>query len=252
MKKRNYNEQALINKKELERQIEVCTLKEEFGNVEAARLITQRGRPMQDKTVCQIYATYQVFHASVIIQELFYSGRISWNRIYKTRGIYDRGTIKTGALLALENTLLMEAGMSRDEIQTLVEIEEKKDKIATVIHSNISDYYKTLDEEVQKSRSDQISRRARLKVAPSKPDILEITHTVFKRNPDVIAEVLERAQGFCERCKKIAPFIRKSDNTPYLEVHHLIPLAQDGEDTVENAIALCPNCHREMHYGIHS
>ncbi|MGO2991961.1 MAG: HNH endonuclease [Halomonadaceae bacterium] len=23
-----------------------------------------------------------------------------------------------------------------------------------------------------------------------------------------------------------------------------------GSDTVENAIALCPNCHREMHYGI--
>jgi len=22
-----------------------------------------------------------------------------------------------------------------------------------------------------------------------------------------------------------------------------------GEDTIENAMALCPNCHREMHYG---
>ncbi|MEY8786001.1 HNH endonuclease [Citrobacter freundii] len=22
-----------------------------------------------------------------------------------------------------------------------------------------------------------------------------------------------------------------------------------GEDSVENAIALCPNCHREAHYG---
>ena len=26
-------------------------------------------------------------------------------------------------------------------------------------------------------------------------------------------------------------------------------LADGGADTVENAIAVCPNCHRELHYG---
>ena len=44
-------------------------------------------------------------------------------------------------------------------------------------------------------------------------------------------------------------FNRKKDNTPYLEVHHIIRLADDGDDSVENAIALCPNCHREAHFG---
>jgi 5-methylcytosine-specific restriction protein A len=34
-----------------------------------------------------------------------------------------------------------------------------------------------------------------------------------------------------------------------LEVHHKKQLSEGGEDTVENAIALCPNCHREAHYG---
>jgi len=29
-----------------------------------------------------------------------------------------------------------------------------------------------------------------------------------------------------------------------------VPLSEGGEDTLENAIALCPNCHRKMHYGI--
>ncbi|WP_256325004.1 HNH endonuclease signature motif containing protein [Nitrosomonas sp. Nm132] len=43
--------------------------------------------------------------------------------------------------------------------------------------------------------------------------------------------------------------MRKHDGSPYLEVHHKIPLAFGGEDTVVNAIALCPNCHREAHYG---
>ena len=70
------------------------------------------------------------------------------------------------------------------------------------------------------------------------------------RNPNVIIEVLSRAGGICERCNKQAPFIKKKDNTPYLEVHHKIMLSDGGEDTVENAIALCPNCHRELHFGV--
>lgn len=71
----------------------------------------------------------------------------------------------------------------------------------------------------------------------------------FKRNPDVIAEVLIRADGVCEQCDQHAPFKRASDGTPFLEVHHIIRLADGGEDTVDNTIAVCPNCHRELHYG---
>ncbi|MGL6002403.1 MAG: HNH endonuclease, partial [Plesiomonas sp.] len=55
--------------------------------------------------------------------------------------------------------------------------------------------------------------------------------------------------GCCQKCKNEAPFNRKSDGTPYLEVHHKIFLSDGGEDTVENSIALCPNCHRELHFG---
>jgi 5-methylcytosine-specific restriction protein A len=32
-------------------------------------------------------------------------------------------------------------------------------------------------------------------------------------------------------------------------VHHRIPLAKGGEDSVDNAVAVCPNCHRKGHYG---
>jgi 5-methylcytosine-specific restriction protein A len=28
-----------------------------------------------------------------------------------------------------------------------------------------------------------------------------------------------------------------------------VMLAEGGEDTVENALALCPNCHRRLHFG---
>jgi 5-methylcytosine-specific restriction protein A len=77
----------------------------------------------------------------------------------------------------------------------------------------------------------------------------EVKSKVFIRNPYVVAATLVRAQGVCEGCKYKAPFNRVSDGTPYLEVHHIQPLANGGEDTIQNTMALCPNCHRKRHFG---
>lgn len=114
-------------------------------------------------------------------------------------------------------------------------------------------YFNEFDKNVIKSTIDNSdSRRKRLKNAEKDPSVIQVIRNEFKRNPDVVAEVLSRASGFCELCKCEAPFIKKSDKTPYLEVHHKIPLAEGGEDTVMNAQALCPNCHRKIHFGITS
>ena len=94
-------------------------------------------------------------------------------------------------------------------------------------------------------------RRKRLSSAAKMPTKIEIRTTTFRRNPDVAAEVLLRANGICEKCRAAAPFSRAADGSPYLEIHHVIHLADGGEDTVENAVALCPNCHREAHFGSH-
>lgn len=103
---------------------------------------------------------------------------------------------------------------------------------------------------VEKAKSDSSAARLRrLTRAPKRPIRIKVTMEIFLRNADVVAEVLHRANGACERCKNPAPFLRKKDGSPYLEVHHVQQLANDGEDTVDNAIALCPNCHREMHFG---
>jgi len=110
---------------------------------------------------------------------------------------------------------------------------------------------KELAEKVTKSLSDSSEeRRKRLKEANKKPKIIQIVSKGYKRNPDVIAEVLLKAKGICEQCNSEAPFIRRKDNSPYLEVHHKQTLANGGEDTVENSEALCPNCHRKAHFGI--
>jgi hypothetical protein len=78
------------------------------------------------------------------------------------------------------------------------------------------------------------------------PTRLSGPYSDFKRCPKVVAWVLVKADGRCECCNADAPFERPNGR-PYLEVHHVRTLATGGADKVENAVALCPNCHRAAH-----
>lgn len=73
----------------------------------------------------------------------------------------------------------------------------------------------------------------------------------FVRDAAVVAYVLREADGRCECCMNPAPFTKRS-GVPYLEVHHVLPLSSGGSDRISNAVAVCPNCHRELHHGIKS
>ena len=97
--------------------------------------------------------------------------------------------------------------------------------------------------------------RARSSMQPSDPPPQGNRHprrfegpgSDFVRCPMVLAWILMHAAGVCECCSEAAPFAR-ADGTPYLEVHHVQPLAEGGPDTVDNAVALCPTCHRAVHH----
>lgn len=77
------------------------------------------------------------------------------------------------------------------------------------------------------------------------------TTTVHKRDQNIVVWVLNNSGGKCESCTLAAPFTG-NDGLPYLEVHHVKQLADGGSDSTSNAVALCPNCHREMHYGVNA
>ena len=70
--------------------------------------------------------------------------------------------------------------------------------------------------------------------------------TVYVRDAYVAEHARRRAAGRCDLCKKEAPFKDKTGE-PFMEVHHVVWLARGGEDSIENTVALCPNCHRRMH-----
>ncbi|QTH65378.1 HNH endonuclease [Psychrosphaera ytuae] len=116
--------------------------------------------------------------------------------------------------------------------------------------SSIEEMHNEFNDELKKAfELESATLVEKSKSYPNKPASINTIVSVFKRNPYVTAIVLKNANGVCGNCNRTAPFKRKKDGSPYLEVHHRKTLANGGDDTVENCIALCPNCHREMHYG---
>ena len=100
---------------------------------------------------------------------------------------------------------------------------------------------------------DQVSKLRRLKsltkpqgtISPGKQSKKT---TYFDRDANIVAWVLKKSDGICESCDNLSPFVKPNGDF-YLEVHHLRRLADGGSDTITNAIAVCPNCHRELHFG---
>jgi hypothetical protein len=76
------------------------------------------------------------------------------------------------------------------------------------------------------------------------PDRVITTGIAYARDPKIREAVKKRAKGKCEFCGTLG-----FKSVPYLECHHIIALADDGADRMTNVIALCPNDHREAHFG---
>ena len=142
--------------------------------------------------------------------------------------------------------------MGRDWVKGLRPAKNVGVNVFREIEKIIAALEKKLPNEYASFQNDVINSRKNTKKSPplgsQKPKKSQTSSTVYVRNPDVVAWVLSFANGICECCKKSAPFI-KEDGDPFLEVHHLKQLADGGSDTTTNAIAVCPNCHRELHFG---
>nr|WP_245917961.1 HNH endonuclease signature motif containing protein [Alteribacillus bidgolensis] len=91
---------------------------------------------------------------------------------------------------------------------------------------------------------DELSKRAHSSTGQAG---IRNTNTVYYQRDPYVAEYAKRwAKGICQLCENSAPFVNKKGE-PFLHTHHIQWLSRGGEDTVENTIALCPNCHERMH-----
>ena len=77
------------------------------------------------------------------------------------------------------------------------------------------------------------------------------TKEYFQRSAALKKYALARADGVCELCVNKAPFVTPK-GSPFLEVHHILRLADDGPDLPKNVAAVCPNCHRAAHHSTDS
>ena len=110
------------------------------------------------------------------------------------------------------------------------------------------DFAPTADEATLEQRAAKLERQP-LKDEPKgieRPEQTPSSGKSFVRDPEVRAWVRQQAKGRCEGCGELAPF--EKDGRPFLEVHHVKHLAQEGSDRTSNAVALCPNCHRRCHH----
>ena len=80
----------------------------------------------------------------------------------------------------------------------------------------------------------------------SHPSTRVVMSEVIVRDTCVSEYAKVLAAGKCELCRQPAPFM-DSKGKPYLETHHVIWLSKSGADSIDNTVALCPNCHRKMH-----
>ena len=62
----------------------------------------------------------------------------------------------------------------------------------------------------------------------------------------VAAYVKEKAGYKCQACG--FNFVKK-DGSKYVEAAHIDPLSLSRLDTIENVVALCPNCHKKLDKG---
>ena len=90
-----------------------------------------------------------------------------------------------------------------------------------------------LKKRAEQNESDRVSSRS-------------VSSDVYIRDAFVAEYAKRRANGICQLCGQKAPFSNK-EGKPYLECHHIQWISEGGSDTVENTVALCPNCHRKMH-----
>lgn len=130
-----------------------------------------------------------------------------------------------------------------------------KERLISILNANgveaLAAYVPTSDAARLARSVSQLRKKGSLNMPAGSltPELTTTTTTTYVRDPAVKAWILKHSNGICEGCKAPSPFLGQ-DGLPYLEVHHVMPLSCHGSDTVSNAVALCPNCHRRCHYAL--
>ncbi|MDQ0884891.1 5-methylcytosine-specific restriction protein A [Peribacillus sp. V2I11] len=115
------------------------------------------------------------------------------------------------------------------------------------------EYQFAVQESVISKKSDDIHVEDQKKERPE-PTVNKGGRKQWTRNAVLASKALMFSNYTCEIEGSHETFISKSTNMPYVESHHLIPMARQKDfqydlDQLANLISLCPLCHRLIHLG---
>ena len=123
------------------------------------------------------------------------------------------------------------------------------------VKPSVEEQYASLEAETEAATSlglEKLQESIKKRPPRKQPRSATTTTTVFDRDARIVALAKKRAAYRCEVRACTPPLFKKSDGTSYVEVHHIIMLADGGRDEPENVACLCPNHHRELHYGVNA
>lgn len=115
----------------------------------------------------------------------------------------------------------------------------------TIEKEIIDNNFEKKEKKVRKLSDAELEEKAK-ESQSTKTSVRTTTSQTYERNVYVTEFAKRRAKGVCQLCEKLAPFKNRLGE-PYLETHHIEWLSKGGADTIENTVALCPNCHKKMH-----
>ncbi|MFA7032369.1 MAG: HNH endonuclease [Bacilli bacterium] len=139
---------------------------------------------------------------------------------------------------------------------------EEQNEFAKKQIENLIDDINDYEDEIQVNEADYYNSEEETDVASNRNPVLKPGNNVnhrYQTDPKLAKTILQLADYKCE-LKEILPLenhatFETSGNHVYLEAHHLIPIKAQKDfpnqnlDRVENIVALCPICHRAVHYG---
>ncbi len=80
-----------------------------------------------------------------------------------------------------------------------------------------------------------------------KPNRKEFLVETFARDRGWVKEAKEKFGLYCLHPGCLNTF-KKQDGLPYIEVHHIVPLFEGGEDAIWNLAVICAHHHKMAHF----
>ncbi|MDB4528196.1 EVE domain-containing protein, partial [Akkermansiaceae bacterium] len=131
----------------------------------------------------------------------------------------------------------------RQQIET-ARLEQAFDELWELgwVKPSVEEQYASLEAETETATSlglEKLQESIKKRPPRKQPRSATTTTTVFDRDARIVALAKKRAAYRCEVRGCTTPLFKKADGTSYVEVHHIIMLADGGRDEPENVACLC-------------